>query len=108
MTDDDIITHLEHLLHERRKGDDAGSYTAGLLHGDEDSLLKKITEESAELILAAKAGDGRGIREESADVLFHLLIVLARYNVTWQEILRVLEKRKGVGGLREKQQRTRK
>ena len=57
-------------------------YTARLLTGNEDGLLKKIAEESGEVIMAAKDADREHLRYEPGDLMYHLLVVLARYGLT--------------------------
>jgi len=78
----DVIEELFAVIEARRGADEAESYTARLLNGPEDSLLKKIAEESGEVIMAAKDGDADHLRYEAGDLMYHLLVVLARYGLT--------------------------
>lgn len=98
----DVLNDLAALIAERRGGDAAASYTAGLLQGDEDALLKKIVEEAGETVLAAKGGDPERLSSELADLWFHCLIVMTRYNVGLSDVAATLAKRRGVSGLAEK------
>ena len=100
-----VIDELAAVIEQRKGADAAGSWTAKLLHGAEDSLLKKVVEEAAEVALAAKGGDRARLNEEMADLLFHCLVVLSRYNSGVEEVSAVLAKRRGVSGLAEKSSR---
>ena len=70
------------------------SYTARLLKGKEDSLLKKLTEEATEVVMACKDNDHDHIRYEAGDLIYHLLVVLERYGVTTEELAGELDARR--------------
>lgn len=92
----DLGTVLESLystIHERSVHRPADSYTVKLLSGHEDKLLKKIGEEATEVVMAAKSADADQIRYESADLLYHLLVVLHRWGVTPDELAAELRSR---------------
>lgn len=78
----ETIESLWSTIQSRRGGDPDSSYTAKLLSGHEDKLLKKIGEEATEVVMAAKDADLAQIRYESADLLYHLLVVYARWGLT--------------------------
>ena len=78
----DVIEELFAVIEARRGADESESYTARLLNGPEDSLLKKIAEEAGEVIMAAKDADADHLRYEAGDLMYHLLVVLARYGLT--------------------------
>ena len=78
----DVVDELFAVIEARRGADQTESYTARLLNGPEDSLLKKIAEESGEVIMAAKDADPDHLRYEAGDLMYHLLVVLARYGLT--------------------------
>jgi len=81
------------LVHrDRERPED--SYTARLLE-DENLRLKKLGEETAELLLAVARGETGRIAEEAADLLYHLLVALLGAGVKFDDLLRELEKRKG-------------
>lgn len=63
-----------------------GSYTVRLLEGHEDQLLKKIGEEATEVVIAAKSNDRDQVRYESADLIYHLLVVLKRWGLTLDDL----------------------
>ena len=73
-----------------------------MYHKGLDSILKKIGEESAETIIAAKSGDKQQIVHETADLWFHCLVLLAQQNLDARLVLEELESRFGVSGIDEK------
>ena len=99
---DDILQRLMAVLASRKGADPDSSYVAGLYHKGLDSILKKIGEESAETIIAAKSGDKQQIVHETADLWFHCLVMLAQQNLDARQVLDELEKRFGVSGIDEK------
>ncbi|MDR3136510.1 MAG: phosphoribosyl-ATP diphosphatase [Coriobacteriales bacterium] len=89
------LRRLTRTIHDRHDYQPQNSYTAKLLHGDLDYLLKKIGEESTELILAVKDNDHDHIRYEAADLLYHLLVVLERSGVSMADLAGELDARMG-------------
>jgi phosphoribosyl-ATP pyrophosphohydrolase len=90
---------------ESRKGGDAGaSYTAGLL-ADPARAAKKLGEEAVETVIAAVQGDRDAIASESADLIYHWLVLLAASGVSLDEVAAKLEAREGTSGLAEKASR---
>jgi len=89
-----VIAELWDVIESRRDADPETSYTARLLQGPEDKLLKKIAEESGEVIMAAKDGDPAHLRYEIGDVMYHLLVVMARWGVTPDELAEDLAARR--------------
>lgn len=92
----------------RKEADPSVSYTASLLKKPEGSVLKKIQEESTEVLIAALSESRERQASEWADLLFHIGVALERFGLSWDEVMSVLEARRGIGGLREKQGRTEK
>lgn len=92
-------------------GDPATSYVAKLFSKGDDAILKKIGEEATELVMAAKdaraAGDASKVLYECADLWFHSLVLLARFELSPQQVLDELARREGVSGLEEKAARAR-
>ena len=78
----DVLSELAALLEVRKRELPEGSYTTQLLSGPQDKLLKKIAEESGEVIIAARDRDRGQLTYEAADLLYHLLVVLTREGVT--------------------------
>jgi phosphoribosyl-ATP pyrophosphohydrolase len=99
---DDILLRLMEVLASRKDADPDASYVAGLYAKGLDSILKKIGEESAETIIAAKSGAKQQIVYETADLWFHCLVMLAQQNIDVRLVLEELERRFGVSGIDEK------
>jgi len=102
---DDILARLMAVLESRKGGDPSSSYVAKLFDQGIDTILKKIGEESAETIIAAKSGDKEQIVYEIADLWFHSLVLLAQQNLTAQQVLDELDRRFGLSGIEEKSAR---
>ena len=102
---DSIINELFAVLEERRTADPKDSYVASLYAKGTDHILKKIGEEAAELLLAAKDGAAAGIVHETADLWFHSLVLLADRGVDVDDVLAELGRRFGTSGLEEKARR---
>jgi phosphoribosyl-ATP pyrophosphohydrolase len=99
---DDTLLRLMAVLASRKGADPDSSYVAGLYAKGLDSILKKIGEESAETIIAAKSGDKQQIVYETADLWFHCLVMLAQQDLDARLVLEELDRRFGVSGLDEK------
>jgi phosphoribosyl-ATP pyrophosphohydrolase len=89
----DVLDRLWATIEARRSADPQESYTARLLTGPEDALLKKIAEEAGEVIMASKDADAAHLRYEAADLTYHLLVVLARWGVTPADLAEELASR---------------
>lgn len=101
----DTLNRLAQLLEERKSADPQTSYVAKLYAKGMDSILKKVGEESAETIIAAKNGDKEHLIYETADLWFHTLVMLAHAGLKPQDILDELARREGLSGLVEKASR---
>lgn len=106
MTDVSILHRLAETIESRKSADPGSSYTAKLLHGGQDKILKKIAEESAETLMASKDGNPDQVIYETADLWFHCLVLLAHHGLTPDDVLKELERREGVSGIAEKASRT--
>ncbi|WP_028783702.1 bifunctional phosphoribosyl-AMP cyclohydrolase/phosphoribosyl-ATP diphosphatase HisIE [Thalassobacillus devorans] len=89
----EILDRLVTLLADRKATRPEGSYTSKLFQEGVDRIAKKIGEEAGEVIIAAKNDDPEELSMESADLLFHLLILLTDRNVSIDQVLGVLEER---------------
>jgi phosphoribosyl-ATP pyrophosphohydrolase/phosphoribosyl-AMP cyclohydrolase len=89
-----IIDELFAVIEDRKANPKEGSYTNYLFDKGLDKILKKVGEECAEVIIAAKNGEPGEIRLESADLLYHLLVMLSERGLTPSEVFSVLEKRR--------------
>lgn len=90
----DAMEELYGVLEARKRDLPEGSYTAKLLSGPQDKLLKKIAEESGEVIIAARDHDVAQTRYEVADLLYHLLVVMVREGVTPADLAAELQSRR--------------
>ena len=86
----------------RRGAEPASSYTAAMLARGPAKVAEKFGEEAVELVVAAVAGDEAAVTAEAADVLYHLLVLLAARDVPLDAVLAELERREGVSGHEEK------
>lgn len=105
MIKDDVLTRLGDVIAARRGAEPAASYVASLFAKGEDAMLKKLAEEAAETVLAAKGGDKLNIVRETADLWFHSLVVLAWHGLKPEDVLAELRRREGVSGVDEKASR---
>jgi phosphoribosyl-ATP pyrophosphohydrolase len=101
----DILARLADVVESRRGADPEKSYVARLLSKGPDSFLKKIGEEATETVMAAKDGDKLKIVNETADLWFHCLVMLAHYGLRPEQVLEELARREGLSGLDEKASR---
>ena len=96
------LEQLDAFLAERAKASPDDSYTAKLIAGGPAYAGKKLGEEAIEAVIAAVEGDLKGLKNEAADVLYHLLVVLRLRGVPLQDVLAELERRTAQSGLAEK------
>lgn len=89
----EFLYELEALIADREKQRPEGSYTTYLFEKGVDKILKKVGEESAEVIIAAKNRDHDELQWESADLIFHLLVLLKEQNVPFSDVLAALKER---------------
>ncbi len=97
----DSLARLAAVIASRRGGDPDKSYVARLFSKGHDAILKKIGEEATEVVMAAKDGDKPKIVGEVADLWFHCMVALAKFDLTPAEVLAELERREGLSGLQE-------
>lgn len=102
-----LLADLADAIASRRGLPPETSYTARLLSQGVEKCAKKLGEEAIETVLAAVSGDKKHIAAESADVLYHLFVLLAASDVPVADVMSELERRKGVSGLAEKASRKR-
>jgi len=97
----DVLARLSAVIESRRGADAGASYTARLL-ADRALAAKKLGEEAVETVIAATQGDSSALAAESADLVYHWLVVLAAAGVSLDEVAEKLEAREGTSGLQEK------
>ena len=100
--DGTTLDRLYAVIVSRRGADPAASYTAKLLAGGTARIAKKLGEEAVETIIAAVGGDNHQLAAESADLLYHLLVLWAERGVAPPSVWQELESRAGVSGIAEK------
>lgn len=105
MIDTSILTRLARTIDSRKGADTASSYVAQLMAKGNDAILKKVGEEAAETLLAAKDGDKLHIVRETADLWFHTLVMLSFHGLGPDDVLAELHRREGISGLDEKASR---
>lgn len=108
LPDAPILGRLADVIHSRRQASPDSSYVAKLFHKGTDSILKKVGEESAEFILAAKdlqhdstPAHRQALVGECADLWFHCMVALEHLNIRPEDVLAELARREGLSGLEE-------
>jgi phosphoribosyl-ATP pyrophosphohydrolase/phosphoribosyl-AMP cyclohydrolase len=87
------LSKLEKIIAERDAERPEGAYTTYLFEKGIDKILKKVGEEAAEVIIAAKNRDNEELRYESSDLIFHLLVLLREARLPLDDIMAELERR---------------
>ncbi len=98
----DILDTLEAVIRERRTADPASSYVAKLTAKGRAKIAQKVGEEAVEAAIAAVQDDRTGLTGEAADLIFHLLILLADANLSLDDVRAELARREGMSGIDEK------
>ena len=102
---DDIIGAVYRVIQERKANPSDSSYTASLMAKGIDKILKKIGEEATEVVIAGKGGERQQIVYETADLIFHNLVLLGFYDIDPEEVYAELRRRFGISGIAEKESR---
>src|ERR1043166_2366604 len=102
---DHPIDRLFATIAARKGADPSASYTAKLLHDGIARCAKKFGEESVEAVIAAVSGDKKELAAESADVLYHLLVLEPAAGITPTDVYAALAAREGQSGIAEKNSR---
>jgi phosphoribosyl-ATP pyrophosphohydrolase len=101
----DALDHLFATIAARKGADASTSYTAQLLAAGVEKCARKFGEEAVEAVIAAVARDPKALAAESADVLYHLLVLWAAAGITPEDVYAALRAREGQSGLAEKASR---
>ncbi|ETI59032.1 phosphoribosyl-ATP pyrophosphatase [Sphingobium sp. C100] len=96
------LHNLEQTIRQRRSADPSTSYVAKLTGKGRAKIAQKVGEEAVETVIAAMAGDREGAVGESADLIFHLMVLLADLDVPLDAVLDELDRREGMSGIAEK------
>lgn len=99
------LTDLETIVARRAEADPGESWTAKLVAGGQDKAAKKLGEEAIEAVMAAVKNDRENLVYESADLLYHLMVVLKIADIPLQAVMQELERRTAQTGLSEKASR---
>jgi phosphoribosyl-ATP pyrophosphohydrolase/phosphoribosyl-AMP cyclohydrolase len=89
-----VLEELQSVIEDRRAHPKEGSYTNYLFEKGLDKILKKVGEESAEIIIAAKNPDRSDLTGEIADMMFHVSVLLAERGLAWRDVCSELERRR--------------
>ncbi|TPI18512.1 phosphoribosyl-ATP diphosphatase [Mesorhizobium sp. B4-1-1] len=101
------LAELETIIHQRAHSGDADSWTAKLFAKGIDKAAQKVGEEAVETVIAAIRGDRQALVSESADLIYHWLVVLGIAGIPLDDVLKELESRTGRSGIAEKASRPR-
>lgn len=101
----EVLQRLQAVLVERRGASPDSSYVAGLYAKGTDGICKKIAEEAAEAIMAAKDGDKAHLVKEVTDLWFHSMVLLAYFGVSIDDVAAEFLRREGLSGIEEKRLR---
>lgn len=102
----EVLERLAQVLEARKNANPDHSYIAQLYRNGLGDILRKIEEETAETVIAAKAGDRGQLVYETADLWFHTLVMLAHHGLGPKDVLNELNRRFGISGLEEKASRS--
>ncbi|NLM48854.1 MAG: phosphoribosyl-ATP diphosphatase [Epulopiscium sp.] len=89
-----ILQEVYKVIEDRRKNPKEGSYTNYLFDKGIDKMLKKVGEETAEVIIASKNNSKEEIVYEISDLLYHLMVVMVQTDIQWEDICNELKKRR--------------
>jgi len=103
---DFTLDNLQRIVAERARSGDPDSWTAKLFASGMDRAAKKLGEEAVETVIAAVRGDEAGLVSESADLLYHWLVVLALADIPLSRVMAELERRTAQSGIAEKASRS--
>ena len=100
------LQRLEATIRARRSADPSTSYVARLTAEGRGRMARKLGEEAIETLVAAMAGDRAATTSEAADLIFHLLVLLADMDLSFDDVIAELDRREGLSGLAEKAARS--
>jgi len=105
MIDLEVIHRVQTTLRERKGAAPDSSYVASLYAKGTDVICKKVAEEAAETIMAAKDGDRLHLVREVTDLWFHSMILLAQFDIGVDDVVVEFRRREGISGIDEKKSR---
>ena len=95
----EFLLELQSIIDDRRTADADRSYTAKLLNSGPARIAQKVGEEGVEVAIAAATGDRDGLRSESADLLYHLIVLLRSQGLSLQDVVTELTRRHAGNGV---------
>lgn len=105
MIDLEVLHRLQQTLDERKGAAPESSYVASLHAKGLDTICKKVAEEAAETIMAAKDGDRLHLVREVTDLWFHSLVLLGHFDLGVDDVIGEFRRREGISGIDEKRSR---
>lgn len=105
MIDLEVIRRVQQTLEERKGAAPESSYVASLYAKGTDAICKKVIEEAAETIMAAKDGDHRHLVRETCDLWFHSMVLLTHLGIGVDDVMVEFRRREGISGIDEKASR---
>lgn len=103
---EDALDRLESTIAARRGADPDASYVASLFAKGRGRIAQKVGEEAVEAVIAAMRDDRQALTGEAADLIFHLIVLLADAGITLDDVRGELARREGRSGIAEKASRT--
>ena len=107
MIDLEVIHRVQETLIARKDAAPDSSYVASLYAKGTDAICKKVAEEAAEVIMAAKDGDRLHLVREVCDVWFHTLVLMTHFGIGVDDVMMEFRRREGISGIDEKKSRGR-
>jgi phosphoribosyl-ATP pyrophosphohydrolase len=105
MIDLEVIHRVQETLIARKDAAPDSSYVASLYAKGTDAICKKVAEEAAEVIMAAKDGDRLHLVREVCDVWFHTLVLMTHFGIGVDDVMMEFRRREGISGIDEKKSR---
>jgi phosphoribosyl-ATP pyrophosphohydrolase len=105
MIDMEVLHRVQQTLVERKGAAPDSSYVSSLYAKGTDAICKKVAEEGAEVIMAAKDGDRLHLVREVCDLWFHSMVLLAHFDIGVDDIMVEFRRREGISGIDEKKSR---
>jgi len=103
---EDVLDTLEATIRSRKGADPASSYVAKLFGKGRAKIAQKVGEEATEVVIAAVSESTQALTGEAADLVFHLLVLLADAGLSLDDVRAELRRREGLSGIDEKAART--
>lgn len=105
MIDLEVVRRIQETLEARRNAAPDSSYVSSLYAKGTDAICKKIAEEAAETIMAAKDGDRLHLVRETCDLWFHSMVLLTHFGIGVDDVMVEFRRREGISGIDEKKSR---